>query len=334
MKFLVRVPNWVGDCLLAIPALDSLRRNHPGSEIWLLARDWARDLFPPKKLVAGVIPLAGRESLGDLWRTARQLRPARFDAGLLLTNSLGSALMFALAGIPERWGYRREGRGFLLTRGVLFDENGPRRHQLEYYLDLIRGLGMTPAPPEVRLSLTALEKRAAGAALEAMGVDLARPVVILSPGASYGPAKRWPAERFAALGALFQKKDRAEIVLTGTADERGLAEKVASLLPRRAAVLAGLTDLRRLLSVMSRAALVVTNDSGPMHLANALRVPVAAVFGPTDPAATRPYHQPSVVLKKGAACWPCLYRQCPYDHRCMTAVSPEEVYAAGRGFLS
>ncbi|MBM3298156.1 MAG: lipopolysaccharide heptosyltransferase II [Candidatus Aminicenantes bacterium] len=333
MRILVRVPTWVGDCLLAQPALESLRRSRPGADIWLLGPAWVRDLFPPKKLAAGVIPLGETGSLRGLRRAARTLRAARFDAGLLLTNSFGSALLFALAGIPERWGYRRDGRGFLLTRGVRAETNGAPRHQLEYYLDLVRGLGMTPAPARVRLRLSARETRAAGAALEALGVDLSRPVVVLSPGASYGPAKRWPAERFAALGALFQKKNRAEIVITGSAGERELAGRVAALLPRRAAVLAGLTDLRRLLAVLSRASLVVSNDSGAMHLANALRVPVTAVFGPTDPAATRPYHQPSVVLKKDVACWPCLYRECPYDHRCLTSITPEEVYAAARMFL-
>lgn len=333
MKLLVRAPNWVGDCLLALPALETLRRNHPGSEVWLLAREWARDLFPPKSLVTGVIPLAGGNSPGEVWRAARILRPARFDAGLLLTNSFGSALTFALAGIPERWGYRRDGRGLLLTRGVPFDGNGGPRHQLDYYLDLVRGLGMAPAPAEVRLRLAAEERRAARTALRGLGVDLSRPLVVLSPGASYGPAKRWPAGKFAALGGILQKKHRAEVLVSGSAEERELAESVAAALPRRAFALAGRTDLRRLLAVMSLASLVVTNDSGAMHLANALRVPVAAVFGPTDPAATRPYHQPSAVVKKNVVCWPCLYRVCPYDHRCLTSISPQEVYAAARGFL-
>ncbi len=184
------------------------------------------------------------------------------------------------------------------------------------------------------MRLSPSEKRTAGLALEAAGVDLDKPVVILNPGAAYGPAKRWPAERFAAAGALFQKKHKASVVITGSEEERLLAERIASLLPRPATVLAGRTGLRQLLSVISRAALFITNDSGPMHLANALRVPVVAVFGPTDPAVTRPYHQPSVVLKKEAVCWPCLYRACPFDHRCMTAVTPEEVYAVGRGFLA
>jgi len=334
MRILVRAPNWLGDCLLAMPALESVRSNHPGSEIWLLGRPWVANLYPPKKLVAGVLPIEETGSLRGLLRSARSLKAARFDAGLLLTNSFGSALLFALARIPERWGYQRDGRGFLLTQGIPPAGNGATRHQLDTYLDLVRGLGMKTAPAKVRLRLAAREKRAAGPALEAMGVNIARPIVILAPGAFYGPAKRWPAERFAALGALFQKKDKAEIVITGSAEERDLADTVASLLPRRAAVLAGLTDLRRLLIVMSRASLVVTNDSGAMHAANALRVPVTAVFGPTDPAATRPYHQPSIVVKKDVACWPCLYRQCPYDHRCMTLISPEEVHAAARRLLA
>ena len=334
MRFLIRVPNWIGDAMLAQPALGSLKLEHPGSEIWLLARDWVKALYPPKKLAARIIPLTGEDTPRGLLRTARLLKGLRFEAGLLLTNSFGSALLFRLAGIPERWGYRRDGRGFLLTRGVPFKADSPARHQLEYYLDLVRGLGLKPSRAEVRLTLSPAEKRTAGLALKAAGVDIGRPVVILNPGASYGPAKRWPAERFAAAGALFQKKKKAEVVITGSQEERDLAERVASLMPRRPAVLAGRTGLRELLAVIGRSSLFITNDSGPMHLANALRVPVVAVFGPTDPAATRPWHQPSVVLKKSAVCWPCLYRQCPYDHRCMTAITPEEVYLAGREFLA
>ncbi len=327
MKFLVRLPNWVGDAVLSVPALETLRRSHPDSEIWLLGREWAGDLFP------GALPLSGGDSPGSIRKTARMLRPARFDAGLLLTNSFGSALMLALARIPERWGYGGEGRGVLLTRRVARKEDGAKMHQLEYYLELMRKLGYSPAPAEVRLAVSPSEKRAAGLALRALGLNTRRPIVVLSPGASYGPAKRWPAERFAALGGLFQKKHGAEILITGAPDERDLAEQTASLMPRPPVVLAGRLGLRRLLAVMSRASLVVTNDSGAMHLANALRVPVAAVFGPTDPDVTRPYHQPSVVLKKIVPCWPCFYRVCPYDHRCMTSIEPEEVYAAARRFL-
>ncbi len=134
MRFLVRVPNWIGDALLAQPALESLRLSHPGSEIWLLARDWVKDLYPPKTLAAGIVPLSGEDSPRGLLRAARTLKPLHFDAGLLLTNSFASALLFRLAGIPERWGYRRDGRSFLLTRGVPFKAEGPARHQLDWAL--------------------------------------------------------------------------------------------------------------------------------------------------------------------------------------------------------
>jgi heptosyltransferase-2 len=165
------------------------------------------------------------------------------------------------------------------------------------------------------------------------GRDACRPLVVLNPGAAYGPAKRWPAERFAALAHLFQARKNAEILLVGAAGETDIAASIASGLERKPLDFTGKTSLRQLMGLISLGRVFVTNDTGPMHIAGALGVPVVAIFGPTDPKATGPSRKPSVVLKKDAPCWPCTYRFCPYDHRCMTGIGPEEVFSAAEGFL-
>jgi heptosyltransferase-2 len=334
MKFLVRTPNWIGDAVLAKPALESLRRNFPQAEIWLLAKDQVREFYEADGLGDGILPLPDSQSPRALLRAAGLLKSRGFDTGLLLTNSFASALLFYLSRIPQRWGYRRDARGPLLTRGVSLPEFQPPEHQAYYYLDLMRGLGLGVVDPQIRLTVSEKEKKAARRWLQELGLNLKRPLVILNPGAAYGPAKRWPPERFAALGALVQRQKKAEIIITGSRGEEELAAGIASGLPRRPANLAGQTSLRQLLGLISQSRLFITNDTGPMHLANALSVPVVALFGPTNPAVTGPFHPPAVVLKKEVACWPCLYRKCPYDHRCLAGIEAEEALAAARQFLA
>ena len=329
MRIVVRVPNWIGDVMFSLPALESLRASYPEAEIWLAGPPWVRDLLAGETWGERVIPLGRTKGPGGLRASARGLRERGFDLGLLLTNSFGSAALFALAKIPERWGYKRDGRGLLLTKGLRPEDTDPPLHMVGYYLRLLEGLGLRTVRPEIRLGLTDDERERARAALEALGISAGRPLVVLNPGAAYGPAKRWPAARFAELGRLFQERRGADIAVTGVASDAALAAEIGAALARKPADLTGRTTLRGLLGVMSRAAVVVTNDTGPMHLANALRVPVVGVFGPTDPRATAPFHPPAAVLKKeGVPCWPCFYRECPYDHRCMTAVTAEEAFAA------
>ncbi|MBM3312720.1 MAG: lipopolysaccharide heptosyltransferase II [Candidatus Aminicenantes bacterium] len=333
MKIVVRTPNWVGDAVMALPAVDDLKRNHPEAEVWVAGPPWAEDLFLRAPKGGGFVPLGRLRSAGDVSRAADTLKAHRFDAGLLLTNSFASALLFRRAGIPERWGYRRDGRGLLLTKGVGRRDGGRTGHMVRYYLDLIEGLGMRVSPPEIRLAVRDDERARAAGILRAAGADPARPVVILNAGASYGPAKRWPTDRFAEAGERLAAAFGAVLVLTGSAEDAAVGEELSSRLGPKAVNLVGRTSLRELLATVSLASLFITNDTGPMHLANALRVPVVAVFGPTDPAVTAPFHPPAVVLRKEAVCWPCLYRACPYDHRCMAAVAVDDVLAAAEEFL-
>jgi len=333
MKIVVRTPNWVGDSILALPAIASLRDNFPGAEVWIASRAWVRDLFPAGDGIAGTITLPDRADLKTMRRASRNLREHRFDAGLLLTNSFSSALLFFMSKIPERWGFASDGRGRLLTKRVPRRKIEPNLHQAHYYLRLVDGLGLKTRPAQIKMTLSASETRAARARLRSLGIQAGRPLVIIDPGASYGPAKRWFPERFAAAADRLRTRRKAEILLVGSESETALAEKVSAAMKTRPHSLVGRTTLRELLGLIGQARLVLTNDSGPMHMANALGIPVVAVFGPTDPRLTGPLQPPAAVLKKTVPCWPCLYRSCPYDHRCMTGISVEEVVEASRPFL-
>ncbi len=372
MKILVRMPNWLGDSVLALPALRSIATNFPGAEVWAAASSHTVELLAFEPSAAGVLEIPEVMTWPSFIRTAKRWREHRFDLTILLTNSFGSALLAALAGIPARWGYAGDGRSILLTKKVsrrarpetpgLSKAPGKRQpeagcipgscpfwedvlHQSLYYLRLLKSLGLkVPDEPAISVTITPEDEEAAAKQLAAAGVDLTRlkstgkPLILLNPGAAYGPAKRWPAAKFGQVAAALEKQAGASFVIIGSAKETGIARQVveAAIAAGTALppfVLAGKTTLRELIGLMSLADLLVTNDTGPMHLANALRLPIVAIFGPTDPRVTRPWHEPYHILHKPVVCWPCWYRECPYDHRCMEAVTVEEVVNAGLALL-
>jgi heptosyltransferase-2 len=326
MKIVVRAPNWIGDSVLALPALNSLRRNYPGSQLWIAARDWVKDLFATGDLCEGTIAIRKQNSLKGLLDSAQKFRESRFDLGILFTNSFASSLLFCLGRIPERWGYKKDGRDLLLTKGIPVSNNADRPHQAHYYLDLLYRSGLKKFSEDLELPLDKNEKTRTAEWLKSLNIDPEGLVIAINPGAYYGSAKRWPARKYAELASLLQKEIPAQILVLGSSDESPLAEAISSMMEKKPFILAGQTSLSRLITVISFADLFITNDSGPMHLANALKVPVVALFGPTDPSRTGPYQQPSSFIHKGAPCWPCSYRDCPFDHRCMLDISPQEVY--------
>ncbi len=333
VKIAIRAPNWIGDAVLSMPAIRCLRKNFPEAALWVVARDWVKDVYASCDLIQGVIPLSEGNGLKSLKNSAQTLKDSRFDLGVLLPNSFASALLFLLARIPRRWGYARDGRGILLTRGVSLNPEEESSHQLKYYLRLMSGLGLETGEPDLFFPLTGEEKGAAKEFLLSLGLNMEQPVVILHPGASYGPAKRWPAGEFAALASLLQEKWGANILIAGASSEKELAAAVGSLMKNKPFNLAGQTSLRMLAGLISLSALFVSNDSGPMHLANALGTPVVALFGPTDPLITGPFQEPSAVIKKDVPCWPCRYRECPFDHRCLAGIPAEEVLPVCERFL-
>jgi lipopolysaccharide heptosyltransferase II len=329
MKIVVRVPNWIGDVVFALPALRSLGAHFAGSDIRVAGPPWAAGLLSGTEFAGKTMALHPAGASLRAREAAATLRAEAFDTGILLTNSFSSALLFRRARIKERWGYGTDGRGFLLTRSVRRKKAHSPVHMVRYYLGLLEGLGIPALPASVHLSVPAAAKADAARLLVEAGIDPSRPLVLLAPGAAHGPAKRWPAARFGETAEILRTRIGAAVAVVGTEADAPLAAEIAASMSVPPADLAGRTGLGELLGLFDRAAVLVANDSGPLHMANALRTPVVAVFGPTDPRATGPFHEPARVLMiEGVPCWPCEYRVCPYDHRCMTGIAAAEAARA------
>jgi heptosyltransferase-2 len=318
---LVRAPNWLGDAVMALPALAALRAGFADRTLVLAA---AASIAP---LFREITDAAPDEVLEVAKPTeAASLRGARVDVAVLFPNSFRAAWVARQAGIPERWGYKAHGRSLLLTRGIPRPRG--RRHQSEYYTHLVSALGCEARDPLPRVRITPATASRASDLLSAAGVDRTAPVVGIAPGAAYGHAKRWPprraaqlVERLSALGATS--------VLVGAAGDRSAGREIESFLPAGTRVLnlIGRTDLRLLAGVLAACDAFVSNDSGAMHLAAAAGVPVAAVFGPTDERVTAPLGDHDVIIHQ-VFCRPCMLRECPIDHRCMRGITVDVVYDA------
>jgi heptosyltransferase-2 len=333
MRIIVHMPNWIGDSILSFPALGNLGKSFPEAKIYLACHKRVANLFTGIDSIEKTIILKDQSSFRGMNESLQELKKYNFDIGLLFTNSFSSALLFYLAKIPQRWGYSRDWRHIFLTKSVSIKKHGKPVHQVHYYLNLLSGLGLETNTPCLSLPISPEEKNQARSLLLSHQINDQRPIVMFNPGAFYGTAKRWPAEKYAELARLLQKDLSAHILIIGSKDEVELAESIANSMATPAVILSGKTSLRKLAALMGLSDLLVTNDSGPMHMANALGTPVVALFGPTDPRSTKPYQDPSLYIKKEAPCWPCSYRECPFDHRCMTKISPEEVYRACRHFI-
>ncbi len=328
-RLLVRSPNWVGDAVMSLPVLSGLGRLFPQAEITVLAARRVAPLFQGLPGVTEVIPYpAGRGKWQVLWG----LR-GRFDLALTLPNSLESALGLWLVGVPVRVGYAADARRPFLNPAVSGRRHLAGLHTVFYYLGLLQALGKVDAFTPPALHLNDQETAAAAELMEAAGPDTG-PWVGLSPGAAYGPAKRWPPEHFAAAGRELTREFGARLVLLGGREEGPVAQLVKEHLGMPALNLVGKTDLRQALGVLSRLKLLITNDSGLMHAAAALQVPLVALFGSTDPAATGPFTDKAMVLRHQLPCSPCFQRTCDQDYACLTAIKVEEVLAAARPWLT
>jgi heptosyltransferase-2 len=332
---LVVSPNWLGDAIMALPSIGDLRRAFPGARLTVAARHTIAALFTMSPVVDEVIAM---EWSGRIWaRRARladieTLRTARADASVLLPNSFASAWLVRGAAIPERWGYATDMRQRLLSRAV--SRPAIRVHQAEYYRRLIKGLGFENGPVDPQLVVPSRAVEQARAALRAAGWVEDRPFIVMAPGAAYGRAKRWPAEHFADLATRLAREDGMQCVLVGSTADAATTRWVRALVSddeRRSVVdLAGSTTLETLAGVLSIARACVSNDSGAMHLAGAVGVPLAALFGPTRERETAPLSRKDgriEVLINHVWCRPCMLRECPLDHRCMKRLSSERVLA-------
>ncbi len=327
---------------MSLPALRAIRERWPGAHYAVLAMPWVADLYARERFADEIIPYAaprGAAGWAAKWRAASRLRVGRFDAAILLTNSFDSALIVRLARIPVRIGYRRDGRGWLLTRAVEPPAPGEiPRHERFYYLELLRRAGILDAVPPcetIRLDGAAAARQAGERRFAEAG--LAAPVIGVSPGAAYGGAKRWLPEHFAEAAALLAREMGGSVAVFGSAGERAVAADVLSRLRAQGVAarnLAGETSLAGFIEMAAAAAVFLTNDSGAMHVASALGIPTVAVFGATDDAATGPAGPRSRVVREPVECSPCLLRECPIDHRCMTRVTAARVAAAALDLLN
>jgi heptosyltransferase-2 len=321
-RLLVRGPNWVGDVVLSLPALRDLRRAFPAAQLTVLARPWVAGLY---RAVAEVDAI--EESRGHA-ADARALR-GRFDTAVLLPNSFATALDVWRAAIPERWGYATDGRGPLLTRRCAVPDSVRGRSQVYYYRAMLEGLGLaTEGAADTSLACPDEWTAAADALLGEDG-----PWIGINPGAFYGSAKRWLPERFAAAADLVARRVEAKVAVVGTAAERPLGEAIVAQLRAPARLLCGETSLGALVGVLKRLRLLLTNDSGPMHLAAALGTPLVAIFGSTDWTETAPVGGPAELVRADVYCSPCMLRECPIDHRCMTQVAADRVASAAVSLL-
>lgn len=328
-KILIRSTNWIGDAIITTPAVRTIRENFPAAEITILAYPWVADIFTASPQIDRVMlyEKTGRhKGLAGMWRLGRELAAQRFDLAILLQNAFSAALLARLAGIPARAGYKRDGRGLLLTHGVTIRKGVQARHQVYYYQEMLKELGLVCGPQELFL---ALPDSARAWARDFLAAKAGRPVVGLNPGAAYGPAKRWPAGRYAGLARRLAEELGATLLVFGTAADTGAAAEIGAAAPGQVHDLTGKTTLAEAMALIGLCDAFVSNDSGLMHVAAALKTPLVAIFGSTDSIATGPFASRVEVVQKKLPCSPCLKTHCPRnDFACMLEIGVAEVYAA------
>lgn len=339
-RIIVRGTNWVGDAMMTLPALRELRRLFPDAHITLATRSWARGLFFGAEFIDELQIQDGR-GIRSFLQQLRAWRKGQFDLAILLTNSFASALVAALAGIPARIGYASDGRARLLTRAIELPEWRSSRHEVFYYLRIVAELEwlftkrqtFLEVQPDASLEVSDRRTEEARYFLRRQGVTEERPVIALCPGSINSRAKRWPAESYAVLADRFVDTLGAQVLLVGSQQELDVSRHVANRMHNKPLVLTGKTDIAQLVAILSLCDLLVSNDTGPAHIAAALGRPTLVIFGPTNPLTTRPFSPFAEIIRHPPDCAPCMLRDCPIDHRCMTAITPDEVFSQAQVLL-
>mgnify|MGYP001243129627 CR=1 FL=1 len=336
-RVLVRGPNWLGDAVMCEPALRGLRSLFPNAQIALLVKPAVADLFAGHPALTRVLTYdtKGRHAgLSGKWSLAGQLRRQGFDLAVLFQNAFEAAFLTFLAGVPRRYGYATDGRSLLLSDPVAVPHRHALVHQVHYYWNLLNPLGLTGDPTAPELVVFPEEEKAMAGRLAQGGLTATDVIVGINPGSTYGGAKRWLPERFAEVTERLSRTIResrgqeVSVVIFGAKGEERLGQEIAARLSSRSLVLSGATTIRELMAAVKRCATLLTNDTGPMHIAAAFRVPVVAIFGPTDWRTTSPFGSAHAIVRQPVDCAPCLMRECPIDHRCMTRVTVDQVYDA------
>lgn len=331
-RILIRGVNWVGDAVMTTPAIAGIRKTFPRAQISLLVKPWVAGVFAGNPHIDEILIYDGEgrhRGVTGLLQLARELRESRFELAILLQNAFEAALLAFLARIPHRIGYNTQGRGLLLTTAVAQDRSTRKLHYGDYYLALLGALGWAEEKREPSLFLSSQTEERAEALLAEEGVRPQDTLVAFNPGSIYGSARRWPEERFAALADRLVEDLGVKVLLTGAKVDGAVARAVRSYAryPQHVIDLIGRTDIQLLAAVLRRCAVFVTIDTGSMHIGAAVGVPLVAIFGPTNEKTAFPLGR-HVLLRHPVPCSPCLLRECPIDHRCMTGISVDRVLSS------
>ncbi len=332
MKIVVRSPNWIGDAVMAIPALKEIRRIFSGATITLCTRSLAKDVFSEADFIDEILIFDKSDNpIRNLIRQAQIWRERDFNIAILFTNSFASALLARLADVPLRFGYSTDGRSFLLNRAFSVPEWKKNRHESYFYLNLVREVendvfGKTTISEDLDISIKVSESRRIEAKeiLRINGVDTLRRTVALGAGSINSMAKRWGAEKYARLNDLLQEKANTNVILLGSKNELDIAMQVYNQSSLKPVVLNGKVSLAQTIAILSEIDLLISNDMGLAHVAPAVGTKTLTIFGPTNEKATQPIG--SEIIRKQVECAPCMLRKCPIDHRCMRLISSEEVF--------
>jgi heptosyltransferase II len=328
MKILVRGTNWVGDAVMQIPALRQLRAIFADAHITLCTRDWANGIYADAEFIDEILTVNPNESV---FSQSKKLRENQFDLAILFTNSFQTALIAKFSKIKTRFGYANEGRSVLLTNAIAKPTWKNERHEVFYYLNLISEVekhyfGMVSEQnPQFDLQVSDERKLLARKVLRENGVDLSKPVIVFCAGSTNSRAKRWQTESYAKLNDRIQRELNANVVLIGDKSELDISREVIAKAEVKPILMTGKTSLNEATAVLSVSDLLVSNDTGPAHISAALGTKTIVIFGPTNPKTTHPIG--SEVVRKNVDCSPCMLRDCPIDHRCMTQISPDEIFA-------
>lgn len=340
-RILVRATNWVGDAVMSIPALHALRERFPEAHISILARPWVAGLYCREPFCDELIPYDvpnGRRSWWAKWQVSQELRRQGFDCAILFQNAFEAAALTWLARVPVRIGYDRDARRWLLTEPIAAPKRGESPgHQRFYYLELLRRSGIISGyPPDSPIILSGAAEAARKGQLRLQQASLTTTIGV-APGAAYGSAKRWATDRFAAAAIRIARERNRDVAVFGSAQESPISSAVSEVINAagvRCVDFSGRTTLAELIELMAACELCLTNDSGPMHIASALGVPTVAVFGSTDAVATGPVGPHTrIVQAQNVECSPCLLRECPIDHRCMSRVETDTVVSVSLNLL-
>ena len=331
-RVVVRIPNWLGDAVIAVPALRELRRILPQAHITAVSRSGASAIFIDADFVDELL-IYDRSGLASAWNQSRQWRQKKFDLAVLFQNAFESAAIAVLSGAPARIGYKTDRRGVLLTHSIPFPAWKNEKHESYYYLNIVAELerlltGKTRAEtvePRFDLHVSDGRKRKAFELLHEAGGRINAPLAVLCPGSINSRAKRWPAERYAEL-ADHLAASGANVALIGSPAELDVSNQVCTHAHRRPIVLTGKTTVAEVTAIISIADILITNDTGPAHLGAALSTPTLVIFGPTNPLTTYPFSDNAEMIRRPPDCAPCMLRDCPIDHRCMTAISSADVF--------